>query len=69
MVRKLSLAVLSQAVDDIFLMFESRDHVKKLPIYMNSHHPNIQFTCEEESNNKISFLDRSITKINNKLTT
>ena len=56
-------------VDDIFLMFESRDHVKKFFKYMNSRHPNIQFTCEEESNNKISFLDISVTRINNKLTT
>ena len=36
---------------------------------MNSHHPNIQFTSEEEANNKISFLDISFTRINNKLTT
>ena len=56
-------------VDDIFLMFESRDLVKKFLKYMNSRHPNIQFTCEEESKNKISFLDISVTRINNKLTT
>ena len=37
--------------DDIFLMFESRDHIKKFLKYMNSRHPNIHFTCEEESNN------------------
>ena len=36
---------------------------------MNSRRPNIQFTCEEESNNKISFLDISVIRINNKLTT
>ena len=35
---------------------------------MNSRHPNIQFICEEESNHKISFLDISVTRINNKLT-
>ena len=50
-------------------MFESRDHVKKFFKYMNSRHPNIQFTCEVESNNKIYFLDISVTRINNKLTT
>ena len=66
-------------VNNIFLMFESRDHVKKFLRYMNSCRPNIQFTCEEESNNKISFLDISVhgllssrpcsvTRINNKLT-
>ena len=32
-------------------------------------HPNIQFTSEEESNNKISFLNISFTKINNILNT
>ena len=56
-------------VDDFFLMFESRDHVNKFLKYMNSCHPNIQFTCQEESNNKISFLDISVTRINNKLIT
>ena len=56
-------------VDDIFLMFESRDLVKNFLKYMNSRHPNIQFTCEEESNNKISFLDIFVTRRNNKLTT
>ena len=55
-------------VDDIFLMFESRDHVKKFFKYMNSHHPNIQFTCEVESNNKISFLDISVTSLYGKKT-
>ena len=56
-------------VDDIFLMFESRNHVKKFLKYMNSRHPNIQFTCEEEYSNKISFLDISVTRLNNKLAT
>ena len=51
-------------VDDIFLMFESRDHVKKFLKYINSRHPNIQFTCEEKCNNKFSFLDISVTRIN-----
>ena len=55
-------------VDNIFLMFESRDHVKKFLKYMNSCHPNIQLTCEEESNDKISLLDISVTRITNRLT-
>ena len=55
-------------VDEIFLMFESRDHIKKFLKYINSSHLNIQFTREEESNNKISFLDMSVTRINNKFT-
>ena len=36
---------------------------------MNSRHRNIQFTCEVESNDKISVLDISITRSNNKLVT
>ena len=56
-------------VDDIFLMFEGRDQVKKFLRYIKSRHPNIQFTCEEESNNEISSLDISVTRMNNKLTT
>ena len=38
-------------------MFEQKGHVEKLLRYMNSHHRNIQFTCEEESNDKISSSD------------
>ena len=48
--------------DDSFFIFESRDHVKKFLKYINSRHHHIQFTCEEESNNKISFLDISMTR-------
>ena len=54
-------------VDDVFLMFKCKDQVKKSLRYMNSRHPNIQFTCEEESSSKISFLDVFITRMNCKL--
>ena len=56
-------------VDDIFLMFDDKDHVKKFLRYMNSRHKNIQFTCEEEDENKISFLDVTITRTADKLIT
>ena len=36
---------------------------------MNCRHPNVQFTCKEKSNNKVSFLHVSITRMNNKLVT
>ena len=42
-------------VDDTFLAFEKKDHIEKFFNYMNSRHPNILFTREYESNNKISF--------------
>ena len=56
-------------VDDIFLMFEHKDHVKKFLRYMNSRHRNIQFTYEEESNDKILFLNISMTRSKNKSVT
>ena len=34
-------------VDDIFVMFRSRDHVKKFVDYMNTKHPNIRFAFEK----------------------
>ena len=54
-------------VDDIFVMFKKRDHVKKFLRYINSRHRNIKFTCEEAKDNKISFLD--IRRNNNALET
>ena len=56
-------------VDDIFLLFKVKDHVKKFFCYMNSRHPKIKFTCKEENDNKSSFLDISITRTENKFTT
>ena len=55
-------------VDDIFLLFKAKDHVKKFLRYRNSRHPNVKFTCEEENDDKISFLDISITRTENKFT-
>ena len=53
-------------VYDIFLMFEYKDQLKKFLRYTNLRYRNIQFTCEEESTDKILFLDISITRSNNK---
>ena len=36
---------------------------------MNTRHRNIKFTAEEEQDNKISFLDISITRVGNELQT
>ena len=59
----------SRYVDDIFVMFKKRDHVKKILRYVNSFHHNIKLTCEEEKDNKILFLDISISRNNNALET
>ena len=56
-------------VDDIFLLFDKRDHVKKFLRYMNSRHKNMKFTFEEEQNDTMSFLDIKITRELGKLTT
>ena len=50
-------------------MFEKKYHMKKFLKYMNSHHQNIKFTFEEKHNNKIPFLDISITRVGNELET
>ena len=43
-------------------MLKKKDHVKNYLCYINSRHKNIKFTCDEENENKISFLDVTITR-------
>ena len=47
-------------IDDIFVMFRSRDHVKKFVDYMNIKHPNIRFTFEIKNQNSFPILDIKI---------
>ncbi len=49
-------------VDDIFCLFENQEQVHGFLDYINNQHPNIKFTCEEEENNTLPFLDISISK-------
>ena len=42
-------------VEDIFVMFKKRNHVKKFLRYINSRHRNIKFTCEEKKTTKYRF--------------
>ena len=44
-------------VDDIFVMFRSRDYVKKSVDYMNTKHLNVRFTLEIKDQNSIPFID------------
>ena len=44
-------------VDDIFVLFKSRDHLIKFRDYLNKCHSNMKFSFEEEKNGKLSFLD------------
>ena len=56
-------------VDDTFLLFRDLSHIQLVLDYLNSKHPNISFTSEIESNNRLNFLDISVCKVDNKFTT
>ena len=49
-------------VDDTFLLFTRPHHVQLFLNYLNSQHPNIEFTAEIEENSKLSFLDATVSK-------
>ena len=40
-------------VDDIFVLFESAEHLSKFHAYFNTRHPNISFSFEQEINGKV----------------
>ena len=56
-------------IDDTFLLFNDPSHIDPFLSYLNSKHPNIKFTCEIEQNNKLSFLDTTITFHDNHFST
>ena len=49
-------------VDDTFVIFNDPGHVNLFLDFLNSRHPNIKFTCENEVNGMLPFLDVSITR-------
>ena len=56
-------------VDDIFVLFESEDHIKIFENYLNSRHNNMKFTFEVEQNDKLCFLNIDISRDGNKFKT
>ena len=44
-------------VDDIFVLFESAEHLSKFHAYLNTCHPNMSFSFEQEINGKLLFLE------------
>ena len=56
-------------VDDCFLIFQSKEQVIPFLDYLNSKHPNIQFTHELENNGSLPFLDINITRTNGHFST
>ena len=55
--------------DDTFVIFKHQDHVELFKEYLNNQHPNIKFTHESETNQKLNFLDTTVTQINGSLST
>ena len=56
-------------VDDIFVLFKSKEHLKLFVNYMNSKHSNIKFTFDTKDSNNFSFLDVKITHKNKRFVT
>ena len=56
-------------VDDIFVLFKSKEHLKLFVNYMNSKHRNIKFTFQTEDSDNFSFLDVKITRQNKQFVT
>ena len=61
--------VYKRYVDDVFVLFKSKEHLKLFVNYMNSKHRNIKFTFETEDSNNFSFLDVKITRQNKRFVT
>ena len=49
-------------VNDIFVMFRSRNHIEQFLDYMNIKHPNTRFTFEIEDEDSFSFLEAETIK-------
>ena len=56
-------------VDDTFMLFRERSHIPLFLNYLNQQHPNIKFTHEIESNDKLNFLDVTVEKYDNNFKT
>ena len=56
-------------IDDIFVLFESAEHLSKFHAYLNTCHPNMSFSFEQELNDKLSFLDEEVSRQQGKFVT
>ena len=56
-------------VDDIFLLFHDESHIQSFLAYMNSRHPNMTFTYENEVDNSLPFLDVKVIRSNHHFVT
>ena len=51
-------------VDDIFVLFSSKEYLQLFVDYMNKQHKCLKFTSEAENDDSFSFLDIKITRHN-----
>ena len=56
-------------VDDIFVLFESAEHLSKLRNYFNTCDANMSFSFEQEKNGKLSFPDIEVSREKGKFVT
>ena len=56
-------------VDDTFLIFKSPTQVKLFLDYLNCKHHNIKFTCDNEENSTLPFLDMNVKHVLNQIST
>ena len=56
-------------VDDIFVLLESAEHLSKFHSYLNTCHPKMSFSFEQEANGKLSFLDVEVSRQQGKFVT
>ena len=56
-------------VDDIFVLFESAEHLSKFHAYLNTCHLYMYFSFEQEINDKLPFLDVEVSRQQGKLVT
>ena len=63
------VVVYRRYVDNIFVLFKSKEHLKLFVNYVNLKHKNIKFTFETEDSNNFSFLDVKITRKNKRFVT
>ena len=56
-------------VDDIFLLFKSRDDVNKFQNFLNSRHICMKFSLEVENDNQLPFLDVKVSRKEGKFIT
>jgi hypothetical protein len=67
--RELGVVTWNRYVDDVFATINNKEQCQQILEYLNNQHPNIKFTVEKERNNKLAFLDTSVSRKHNKLST